>query len=87
MKLIYAIIQDRDSENVIRNLSIKGHSVTRLASTGGFLRYGNVTLLISVEPEDVSDILALMKQNCSPHDSSQHAATIFIVDMPIYHKV
>lgn len=44
MKLIYAIIHEKDAGLVIETLFEHGYTVTRMASTGGFLRLGNVTL-------------------------------------------
>lgn len=86
MKLIYAIIHEKDSEDAMEALTKQGHTVTRMASTGGFLRFGNVTLLIGVEPDQVEGIFRLFKKHCSPTAPNQHAATIFVLDMPIYKK-
>ncbi len=87
MKLLYAIIPDADSESIIRNLVTEGFAVTRMASTGGFLRRGNVTLLIGIEPHQVEPVIALIKAHCHAPDPGQHAATIFVLDMPFYNKV
>jgi uncharacterized protein YaaQ len=86
VKLIYAIIHEKDSDDVTEALINNNHSVTRMASTGGFLRYGNVTLLIGSEPHQVEQVLALLKTHCSPTPPNQHAATVFVLDMPIYSK-
>lgn len=86
MKLIYAIIHERDRDIVIENLVKQGHTVTRMASTGGFLRSGNTTLLIGAPPEGVDEVIALLREFCSPIAPNQHAATIFVVDMPVYKK-
>ena len=48
MKLIIAIVQDEDSSRLVSNLMNEGYSVTKLATTGGFLRAGNTTLLLGV---------------------------------------
>lgn len=53
MKLIYAIVNNEDGNVVMRELNKAGFSVTKLASTGGFLRAGNTTLLAGVDEEDV----------------------------------
>lgn len=87
MKLIYAIIHEKDSENVVETLIKHGHTVTRMASTGGFLRYGNITLLIGIEPERVEEAISLLKEHCSPTPPNQHAATIFVLDMPVFRKL
>ena len=41
MKLIIAIVQDEDSGRLISALMKEGYGVTKLATTGGFLRSGN----------------------------------------------
>ena len=45
VKLIIAIIQDEDASRLINELMTEGYRVTKLATTGGFLRAGNTTLL------------------------------------------
>ena len=61
MKLILAVIRDIDSESVIRTLIKAGYRVTRLASTGGFLRRGNMTLMIGVNEGDEQKVIDLMR--------------------------
>ena len=46
MKLVVAIVQDQDAGSLIVDLTDKEFRVTKLASTGGFLKAGNTTLLI-----------------------------------------
>jgi uncharacterized protein YaaQ len=87
MKLMIVIIRDIDNENVVQALVNQGYRVTRMASTGGFLRRGNVTLLIGVENEKVDPVIDLIRQACCPPDSEQHRATIFVVDMPHFEQV
>lgn len=87
MKLMMIIIQDRDSDRVIETLIKAGHSVTRLSSTGGFLRQGNVTLMVGVEENQIEAVTQLLKQHCSPNETNRYAATIFVMDMPEYLKI
>ena len=87
MKLMMIIIQDKDSDNVVEALIQGGHSVTRMASTGGFLRQGNVTLMVGVEEEQTQPVLHLLKSHCSSNDINRYAATIFVMDMPEYLKI
>ncbi len=49
MKLIIAIVQDEDSSRLLTSLMNDGFGVTKLATTGGFLKAGNTTLMIGVE--------------------------------------
>jgi uncharacterized protein YaaQ len=87
MKLIIAIIRDVDDARVLDKLVAHGHRVTRVASTGGFLRRGNVSLLIGVEPEQVQPVIDLLRETCSPPEPNQHRATVFVVDAPHFEQV
>lgn len=64
MKLIIAIIHDEDAHDLLTALSKAQIGVTKLSSTGGFLRAGNRTLLIGVEEARVELALAIIKENC-----------------------
>jgi uncharacterized protein YaaQ len=64
MKLIIAMVQDEDSEATTQALTEHGQRVTRLATTGGFLRRGNTTLLIGVEDAQVDDVMGVLRQTC-----------------------
>jgi hypothetical protein len=46
-----------------------------------------VTLLIGAQPEQVEQVFKILKGHCSPTSPNQHAATIFVLDMPIYKKL
>jgi len=80
MKLIITIIRDTDDGNVINHLVEQGYRVTRVASTGGFMRRGNVTLLIGAEADQVQAVMDLLRQVCSPPETGHHRATVFVVD-------
>lgn len=68
MKLIVAIVQDQDAISLIDDLTEKNHRVTKLASTGGFLKSGNTTLLIGVEEEDVDEVISIVDRNCKTRE-------------------
>jgi uncharacterized protein YaaQ len=61
MKLVIAIIQDRDAELTVEKLTEKKIRVTRVATSGGFLREGNTTLLMGVDDDDVSEVEAVLR--------------------------
>jgi uncharacterized protein YaaQ len=65
MKLIFAIVQAEDCNKVMRALSKEGISVTKLNSSGGFLRVGNVTLLTCVDDKKVDKVISIFKENCN----------------------
>lgn len=87
MKLILAIVRDRDDVNVISQLVAGGHRVTRVASTGGFLRRGNVTLLIGTEEDQVQAVIDTIRDACPPPESGQHRATVFVLNAAHYEQV
>jgi uncharacterized protein YaaQ len=64
MKLVVAIVQGEDAGQTVQALSSAGISVTRFASSGGFLQQGNVTLLIGVDEERVEAAMQLIRANC-----------------------
>ena len=64
MKLIIAIVQDEDAGRLISSLMKEGYGVTKLATTGGFLRAGNTTLLLGVEDEKLEHALEVIEGIC-----------------------
>ena len=65
-KLLVAIVHDEDAGGLINALRDAGLRVTRLRSSGGFLRGGNSTLLLGVEDEQVQAAADLIERNCRP---------------------
>ena len=64
MKLVMAIVHDEDAFNVMDALNEKGFSVTKVATTGGFLRAGNSTLICGI-PDDKLDCLdSIVERKC-----------------------
>ncbi len=62
MKLIIAIINHDDAASVIQELTKSGFSSTKLATTGGFLRAGNVTILVGVDEEKVQAAIDVIRK-------------------------
>ena len=87
MKLMFIIVRDVDGDKVIQVLVEHQFRVTRVASTGGFLRRGNVTLMLGLEQGQVQPVIDLLRQTCGPADGSQHRATLFVVDMPYFEQI
>jgi uncharacterized protein YaaQ len=80
MKLVIAIVRDSDAGDIVERLVAGGYRVTRVASTGGFLRQGNVTLLIGVEEQHVQSVIDVFRGSCTSSDPHHHCATIFVVN-------
>lgn len=68
MKLIIAIVQDDDAGELIDILTDSGFRVTKLATTGGFLKAGNTTLMIGVEINKVDEVLKVIEEVCKTRD-------------------
>ena len=64
MKLIIAIVQDEDASRLISSLMNEGYSATKLATTGGFLRSGNTTLLLGVDDNKFDGAMAVIEKVC-----------------------
>jgi uncharacterized protein YaaQ len=64
MKLIIFVTDDTHADASVDALVEQGFRVTRLATTGGFLRRGNTTLLVGVEDSQIE----------RAHDLVRHAA-------------
>lgn len=68
MKLVIAIIQDKDSHKLLEALMQAGHRATKLASTGGFLREGNTTLLVGATDDKVDDVVSIIRRTCKARE-------------------
>ena len=64
MKLVTAIVNKEDSKAVCNELLKAKFYVTRLATTGGFLMAGNMTLMIGTEDERVDECIACISKCC-----------------------
>jgi uncharacterized protein YaaQ len=88
MKMMIIIVRDDDADNVVAEFVGQGFRVTRMSSTGGFLKRGNVTLLVGVAADKVEAVMELLKSACCPSDNPQlHRATVFVTDMPFFAQV
>lgn len=63
MKLIITIVSRDDASMVMRELVKNKFFVTKLASSGGFLRSGNTTLMIGTTDENVDKAINLITEN------------------------
>lgn len=68
MKLVVTVIHDRDKHRMFDALVNAGFTFTKIASTGGFLREGNVTLLLGVEDERLEELIGLIQENCQTRE-------------------
>jgi uncharacterized protein YaaQ len=61
VKLTLTIVRDDDADEVADALVANGFYVTRLASTGGFLRMGNTVLMSGVEDDQLDQIFKVVQ--------------------------
>ena len=59
MKMIIVILKDHLTDALTEALTGAQYRVTRIASTGGFLRSGTTTMLVGLEDAQVDPAIAL----------------------------
>ncbi len=74
MKLVYIIVHDVDGEFLTEELNQADFSVTKLATTGGFLKKGNTTLLVGTDDDKVEQVIDIVKEKCGSRQRIQHNA-------------
>ena len=80
-KLIIAIVSNEDSTAASRALTKGGFSVTRLATTGGFLMSGNTTFLIGVDDDKVSEVIDIIAKHSKKRKQMVPSAGMMDVGM------
>ena len=76
MKLMYIIVRQDNESDVINALINENFRITKLATSGGFLRKGNTTLFSCVEDKEVDKAIDIIKNECGKRQKIQ-------VEMPI----
>jgi uncharacterized protein YaaQ len=86
MKMIIAIMNDENSEQVTHTLTHNNFRVTTIASTGGFLRRGLSTLLCVCEDEKLSSALDSIR-SCFPpaSDEQEKSCKVFVLNVAEMH--
>ncbi|NUP98889.1 MAG: cyclic-di-AMP receptor [Armatimonadetes bacterium] len=74
MKLVIAVVQQRDARRLRDELVARDFRFTELGSTGGFLRDGSVTLIVGVADEQVEPLLELMAGCCQQREQVSNMA-------------
>jgi len=77
MKLVFAIVHDDDERKVMDELNKNGFSATKLASTGGFLRSGNTTLLVGVDDDKVTKVIDIITKKSKSRKQAVTPASTF----------
>ena len=64
MKMVIAIVQDEDADNLTDALVADGFRTTKVGSTGSFLRMGNSSILCGVEDHQVPQVISIIRRVC-----------------------
>lgn len=72
MKLIAAIVQDRDADELLDALMEIGFRATKIQTTGGFLRGSSNLILIGVEPGRVEQAFDVIRSHCQSRTQLVH---------------
>lgn len=72
MKLILAVIQNEDESALIEAIEAQGLGITRIGSSGGFLRANNVTLMMAMEDDQLERVLDLLNKHCKRRTKHLH---------------
>lgn len=80
MKLLVFVAEDNVADATVDALVEQGFRVTRLASTGGFLRRGNTTLLVGVEDNATERAIGVVR-NAAP------GALVVTLDLERYERL
>ncbi len=76
MKLIIAIIGKEHAEKVMENLSLGGFNSTKIGSSGGFLKAGNITVLVGTECEKVDIAIEIIGDVCKSRKKLMNLETL-----------
>jgi uncharacterized protein YaaQ len=87
MKMIIIIVKDHDADMLTTAFTAGDFRVTRVASTGGFLRSGVVTLLLGVEDEQVDSAIQVVRSTLQPLATGEKRATLFVVPVQRFEQV
>lgn len=88
MKLIITVIGDNDNDAVSQALIVAGFRVTRVASTGGFLRRGSSTLMIGVTDDKVDAAIEVIRNSVSPaQEAGMKRATLFVLNVEYFKQI
>lgn len=63
MKLIFAVVHDKDVDKIINAFNKNNLSITKVCSTGGFLKSGNTTLIAGLEDDKLQRAIDIIENN------------------------
>lgn len=87
MKMIIVILRDQLTDSLTAALTGAHYRITRIASTGGFLRSGTTTMLIGVEDAQVDPAISLIRSTAASVQAEAPKVTLFVVPVARYEQV
>lgn len=81
MKLVLAVVGNDDQSSVLSALTAESFQVTKLATTGGFLKAGNTTFILGVEDNKVNRVIEIITEYSSKRTQVVPSATAMDVGM------
>ncbi|MGX7350657.1 hypothetical protein RU97_GL001643 [Enterococcus canis] len=85
MKIILAIVQDKDSNRLANEFIDANIRATKLSSTVGFLKSGNSTFIVGIDDDRVEEALELIKETCQSR--KQYVSTPVTLDISLEGQV
>ena len=80
MKLCIVIVPGSDGDRLLDRLAEAQFGATRIGSSGGFLRRGNVTAFVAVEDDQVNDLIGLLREHFPEVQESVSAGSLPLAD-------
>lgn len=84
--MVLAVVSNDDADAVQTALVSDGFRVTRINTSGGFRRRGNVTLLVGVADREVDAAISHVRENVAERaagDSSNVPGSAMLVVLPV----
>ncbi len=87
MKMIILIVKDSEADALTRALTSAEYRVTRIASTGSFLRSGVATLLLGVNDTQVDPAIQLVRETIAMGGPAEKRVSLFVVPVERFEQV
>ena len=88
MKMIFAIIDDAQSDDISQVLLSANYRVTKLATTRGFLRGGATTLMVGVDDDRVKNALQIIRDQVQEsQDTANNQVTIYVLNVKSFNRL
>ena len=75
-RLCFIVVSDTDAGKLSEQMSSKGFASTKIGSSGGFLRRGNVTLITGISSSRIDELMDLIKSICHARKELVPAQTL-----------